>query len=144
MITSGRAKFKLLISCGADVNRAIGIRGYTCLHGCSRVDPDDGLYFAESLLETEGLPVVDLEARDIDGSTPFMSACRFNRTGLAKYLLSKGADAYAIDNDGYTVVARCLSKEAFASLQEIIPDLAQHDYICHPAMGVTALHYVTE
>lgn len=144
MANSGRTMFKTLIKYGADVNHAAGIRGYTCLHGCSRADADDAVYFAKVLLETDGLEKIDLEARDIDGWTPFMLACRFQRTELAKYLLSKGAHAYATDNDGYTLISSCLSKAAFASLQEIIPNLTEQDYICHPGMGVTALHHVAE
>jgi ankyrin repeat protein len=84
---------------------------------------------------------VDLEARDVDGCTPFMSACRVE---LAKYLLSKGADACAADHERYTIISSCLSEVAFSSLQEIMPDIAEHDYIRHPGMAATALHHVTE
>ncbi|KAH0541257.1 hypothetical protein FGG08_004262 [Glutinoglossum americanum] len=145
MSNAARHLFRILMEHGADVNHAAGVRKYTCLHACSRSDPDDSLYFARELLEGHALAVVpELEAGDIDGATPFMLACRFQRVELAKYLLSKGANPYATDNEGYTVTSYCLSKSSFTSLCEILPDLADHNFICHPGMGVTALHHLTE
>ena|ERR1700733_6021239 len=89
------------------------------------------IYFAKTLLEIGGAKNVELEARDVDGCTPFVLACWFQRAGLAKYLLIKGPDAYATDSEGYTIISSCLSKAAFSSLQEIMPDIAEHDYNYH-------------
>jgi hypothetical protein len=89
------------------------------------------IYFAKTLLEIGGAKNVEPEARDVDGCTPFVLACWFQRAGLAKYLLIKGPDAYATDNEGYTITSSCLSKAAFSSLQEIMPDIAEHDYTYH-------------
>jgi ankyrin repeat protein len=102
------------------------------------------IYFAKTLLEIGGAKNVELKARDIDGCTPLMLARCFQCVGLAKYLLSKGPDAHATDNEGYTIISSCLSKAAFSSLQEIMPDIAEHDYIYHPGVGVTASHHVAE
>ena len=108
------------------------------------MDTNDATYFARVLLEMYVAKKVNLEARDIDGYTPFMLACRFQRVQLAKNLLRKGADPCATDNDGYTAVSSCLYKVAFSSLQEILATEDEQDFICHPGMGVTALHHVTE
>ena len=144
MAASERAMFRMLAQYGADVNHAAGIQKYTCLHGCLRMDPDDATYFTRVLLEMYVAKKVNLEARDINGYTPFMLACRFQRVQLAKYLLSKGVEPYATDNDGYTAVSSCLSKVAFSSLQEILASEDEQDFLCHPGMVVTALRHVTE
>lgn len=49
----------------------------------------------------------DLEARDMNGLNPFISACRFQRVELAKYLLEKGANLYAVENDGFAISGHC-------------------------------------
>ena len=143
-LAASGAMCRMLAQYGVGMNHAVGIRKYTWLHGCSRMDPDDAKYFARVLLEMYVAKKVNLEARDIDGYTPFMLTCRSQRIQLAKYLLSKGADPCATDNDGYTAVSSCLSKVAFSSLQEILASEDEQDFICHPGMGVTALHLVTE
>lgn len=50
-------------------------------------------------------PKVDINAKSpITGETPFLTAARFGKFGALKYLLERGADAYAIDISGNTAL----------------------------------------
>ena len=71
-------------------------------------------------------------------STPFILACRFQTVELAKYLLEKAANLYAIDNNGFAVSGHCPTKGLLWNLLEkSFPNAADFEYICPPETAVT-------
>lgn len=59
---------------------------------------------------------IDVNARGVKNRTPLMAAAAFNKIGLVRLLLDKGADAKATDDDGTTALQVASNK----SNQEII------------------------
>ncbi len=107
---------KLLIENGADVNIYDRVskdtalmcacdNGYYCVRG-KRVEYEHKKTASARLILKAG---ADINARDVDGYTALMHACRNGQIDIVKFLISSGADPTIRDSNGNTAAEIALS-----------------------------------
>lgn len=82
------------------------------------------LSFVDELLEKG----VDIDARDNNGSTPFLSRIAESELAIAMELVKRGADINARDKDGKTALYYAKSPEVVKKLLEAGADIEAKDY----------------
>ncbi|KAJ5339104.1 ankyrin [Penicillium brevicompactum] len=110
---------RYLISVGADQSVSNKINN-TALHLASSADKEN-IDVVKILLEK-----ASLEAENIDGRTPLLSACRNGNTGIVQLLLESGASSKikdTLNKDTVLHLAACSGNlECFEGLYERLPD----------------------
>lgn len=98
------------------------------------------LRVAQWLVEECG---VDINAKDIKGTTPLMIAVQYHHTSLVEYLLGAGADASLLDNDGDSALHWAAYKDSAMSVKPLMyrpPPAQRVAPNMQDAYGSTPLH----
>ena len=86
----------ILLARGAEVN-ARSVYGNSAMHQTGNTD-------IITILLANG---ADINQRDGNGWTPLMKACRNNQRSVVAFLLSRGANKYIADNQGFKPILFC-------------------------------------
>ena len=94
---------------------------------------------------------VDVNSRNVDGTTPLHAACRNDASDLVRFLLKEGASAHAKTNNGFTplhfVYCKKHSNHTYnaTKMAVIVKIMVEHDVDVNARTddGYTALHYST-
>lgn len=124
--------FRYLLSKGADKNTKAAF-GYTALHAAIG---GNNLPIVKYLVEGQKITTVALPTDD--GSTPLHIAALCGHSEVVKYLLSKGADINATNNNGLTPLALA----AQSSRAEAVSCLISQGAVCTQQDADSAINYV--
>ena len=112
----------LLIEAGANV-MARNEGGFTALHAASYA----GLIEIMQRLLENGAKLED--DKNVSGQTPIFMAGEEGHADITEFLLLRGADASAIDRDGFSVLTQSWAKRHFP----IVRLLKEHGAVCQSA-----------
>ncbi|KAL9129225.1 MAG: hypothetical protein Q9217_002266 [Psora testacea] len=118
-------------------------REKTLLHLCAQI-PDHSLAstaFAPRLLSLGA----ELDSRDRNGITPWMDAVLERKWDLADLLMKEGADALAIDTEGFNIMGLCIKAVNLGSIKYLLKYSAQkekfqrHSFLVNRKKPISAL-----
>ena len=90
----------MLLSCGADVNRELGLQEETPLHHAGGSHRDQGEECVRLLLKAGA----DVHHGDLLGRTPLHKMARHDKVAATRLLLEAGADPNRADEEGWTAL----------------------------------------
>ncbi|KAI4526746.1 hypothetical protein K525DRAFT_264872 [Schizophyllum commune Loenen D] len=109
---------KMLLECGADVEKPVGHRAETVMHVAALQGKMDMVH----LLVRHG---VDRDARNGDGATALHSAIEGNNADIVAALLEAGYDANAVSHSGKHVLQKALDIRSPTIVQHLLNHGAQ-------------------
>jgi len=114
--------FHALLDYGVPVNLAFE-RKKTLLHLCAKI-PESSLAaiaFAPRLLDLGA----SLDLKDEDGITPWMDAVLERKWDMADLLMKKGAQALAVNKEGFNILGLCINAVNLGSIKYVLRYCAQ-------------------
>lgn len=134
--------FGSLLEYGVPVDEHFDL-GKTLLHLCAKI-PDHTIAavdFAPQILSKGA----NLEARDVNGLTPWMDAILERKWDLADLLMKAGADPLAVDSEGYNVMGLCIKAINVGSIKYLLKYCAKHlviqelSFLVNPRLKISTL-----
>ncbi|KAH9219748.1 ankyrin repeat-containing domain protein [Leptodontidium sp. 2 PMI_412] len=132
---------RLLLERGADIG-AITDDGDTALHYAGR---GGHITFIELLLEKIPLcGTLDLDARNMEGRTPLLSAASEGEKDAVVLLLKSRANISARENENRTALHLAVGAESLETVKVLLPKMSDIDLVAKTSDGSTALHIAAQ
>lgn len=98
-------------------------------------------YGTIEMVETCCLATNDIDIRDDADNTPLLWAAKAEKLGILEFLLGRGADASATDDQGYSILHHAVNEQNEAMVRLIV-EKASHELLNQPdSEGYSPLYY---